>query len=61
MRYGKIIEITNEYGANDSDVIVYTKTEDNAIIGLYISKCYGFIPKIGYKVKITNGDMLIQV
>jgi len=50
-RYGKIIEITNEYAADDDD-IVYTETDDNSVVGLHISRCQGFVPEVGDKVKI---------
>lgn len=39
----------------DDDVVVYTEMLDGSTIGLDISKCRGFIPKVGDKVGITIG------
>jgi hypothetical protein len=56
-RHGKIVEITNKYGADESDVVVYIDT-GNSSCGLHISKCHGFIPKVGDEVRITHDDTI---
>ena len=56
IRYGKITEITSEYGADKNDVVVYVEMSDNSITGLHISKCRGFTPKVGDEVRIILGD-----
>ncbi len=54
---GVITEITNKYGADEDDVVVYIDDGDG-IAGLHISKCVGFTPKVGDKVNIFKDSIM---
>ncbi len=56
---GKIIEITNNYGADTDDIVVYIESGKGLIItGLHISKCRDFVPNVGDEVNIVDDEIV---
>lgn len=56
---GKIVEITDKYGADSDDVIVYIESNES-LTGLHISKCHDFVPAIGDKVNIIDDGIVLN-
>jgi len=53
---GKIVEILDYF--DDYDFVVYIDTGDG-ITGIEISKCQGFIPKVGDEVEIDEDTWVV--